>query len=67
MALSYPPIPLPGVEPEALRETSLALKETAEILTGVRGDRGLSAVTWNDLVTLGLILPSQIPLTIGNR
>jgi hypothetical protein len=67
MAARYPPIPDPSADPVALRSTALALKETAEILTRQRGDRAKSAVTWDDLVELGLILPSQVPLTPANR
>jgi len=67
MAAKYPPIPDPTSDPVALRNAAVALKETAEILTRQRGDRSLSAVTWQDLVELGLILPSQVPLTPGNR
>ncbi len=61
MAVRYPPIPEPSLEPEALRRSDLALKETVEIMTGVRGNRGDSVVTWNDLVDLGFIVPAQIP------
>jgi len=57
----YPPIPEPSLEPEALRRSDLALKETLEIMTGVRGNRGDSVVTWQDLVDLGFIVPAQIP------
>ena len=57
----YPSIPEPSLEPEALRRSDLALKETLEIMTGVRGNRADSIVTWQDLVDLGFIVPSQIP------
>lgn len=57
----YPPIPDSSIDPEALRKTDLALKETLEIMTGVRGNRGDSVVTWNDLLALGLIVKEQIP------
>lgn len=67
MAARYPPIPDPAADTVALRSTALALKETAEMLTRQRGDRSLSAVTWQDLVELGLILPSQVPITPSNR
>jgi hypothetical protein len=67
MAPRYPPVPEPSTDLVSLRSTALALKETAEILTGNRGNRSLSVVTWQDLVDLGLILPSQVPITPSNR
>lgn len=57
----YPPIPDSSTDPEALRRTDLALKETLEIMTGVRGNRGDACVTWQDLVDLGFIVPTQVP------
>lgn len=67
MVARYPSIPDPTSDPVALRSTALTLKETVEILTRQRGDRTISAVTWQDLVDLGLILPSQIPVGPGNK
>lgn len=61
MAVKYPPIPEPSTNPEALRRSDLALKETIEIMTGQRGNRADATVTWQDLVDLGLIIPAQIP------
>jgi hypothetical protein len=57
----YPSIPEPSLEPEALRRSDLAIKETLEIMTGTRGNRLHSVVTWQDLLDLGLILPTQVP------
>ena len=57
----YPSIPEPSLEPEALRRSDLALKETLEIMTGVRGNRLNSVITWQDLIDLGLALPTQVP------
>lgn len=57
----YPSIPDSSTDPEALRKTDLFLKETLEIMTGVRGNRAHSVVTWQDLLDLGLIVPEQIP------
>jgi len=57
----YPPIPDPSLDPEALRRSDIAIKETLEIMTGQRGNRGDSCVTWQDLVDLGIVLPTQIP------
>ena len=61
MALRYPPLPEPSIDPEALRRSNLAVKETLEIMTGVRGNRADSVVTWQDLVDLGFIVPTQVP------
>jgi hypothetical protein len=59
----YPSIPDPTIAPEALRTTAMALKEGYEILSRQRGDRSMSAVSWQDLVSLGLIKASQVPKT----
>jgi hypothetical protein len=43
-------------------ETVVTMKQAVETLAGQRrGSRGESAVTWNDLVDLGLITALQIP------
>lgn len=63
MAQKYPAIPDPVANINSVRDTSAALKEGMEILTRQRGDRSLSAVTWQDLLALGLINPTQIPKT----
>jgi hypothetical protein len=63
MASKFPVIPDPTTDPNALRVTSMALKESVEILTQQRGTRSLSAVTWQDLVELGLIPASRAPKT----
>lgn len=57
----YPSIPDPSLEPEALRRSDVAIKETIEIMTGVRGNRLNSIVTWQDLIDLGFIVPTQVP------
>jgi len=61
MAAKYPSIPAPAAEPVALRASCDALKETVEILTLNRGNHLLGAVTWQDLIDLGLALPTQVP------
>lgn len=63
MAQKYPAIPDPILDLNSVREATAALKEGQEILTRIRGDRSLSAVTWQDLLALGLIKPDQIPKT----
>lgn len=59
----YPSITEPLAEINSVRDTAAQLKETAEVLTGQRGTRSLAAVTWQDLLELGLIKPDQVPKT----
>jgi hypothetical protein len=41
----------------------MAMKERVEVISGQRGtDMMLSAVTWEDLVSLKLIKANQVPL-----
>ena len=61
MAAKYPSIPSPAADLVALRASADALKETVEILTLTRGNHLLAAVTWQDLIDLGLCLPTQVP------
>lgn len=61
MAAKYPSIPSPQADPEALRASCDALKETIEMLTLQRGNHLNGAVTWQDLIDLGLALPTQVP------
>lgn len=63
MAQKYPGIPQPIADVNNLQVAASATKEAVEILTRQRGDRSLSAVTWQDLLALGLITASQIPPT----
>jgi hypothetical protein len=44
-----------------MRQSVLALKQGFEILTHQRKNAANAAVTWADLVALGLIQQSQIP------
>lgn len=62
-AKNYPSIAEPLAEINSVRDTAAQLKETAEILIGQRGTRSLAAVTWQDLLALGLIKPDQVPTT----
>lgn len=61
MAARYPSIPSPQADLVALRSTGEALKETVEMLTLQRGSHLNGAVTWQDLIDLGLALPTQVP------
>lgn len=64
MSSVIPGIPDPGLSNESLRETAVMTKQAIEILAGQRvvKNKANAAVTWNDLVNLGLITPLQIPL-----
>lgn len=61
MAVKVPAVPEPVQTLESLRQTSAALKEGVEVLSGQRGTKLNAAVTWQDLIDLGLILASQVP------
>ena len=56
-------IPDPSGDPESLRQTTAALKENVEVLTSQRGQKTHAAVTWQDLIDLKLILPTQVPMS----
>lgn len=47
----------------SVRATAAALKEGVEVLQGIRGDRTYAAVTFQDLLRLGLITANQLPKT----
>jgi hypothetical protein len=49
----------------SLRTAVAALKDLVEDLSGQRGTVGDSAVTFNDLVRLGLIERERIPKQLG--
>ena len=56
-------IPVPYETPHSLRITAMAMKERLEVLSGARGKTlREAAVTWDDLVELGLIKPEQVPV-----
>lgn len=57
----FPSIPEPRPEPNVLAECMRAVKQIAEVLTRQRGKPAQSAVTWQDLVDLGLITADRIP------
>jgi hypothetical protein len=44
-----------------MRDASIALKQSIEVLTGNRGSKLNAGVTWQDLLNLGLIVASQVP------
>jgi hypothetical protein len=58
---SYKAIPDPLPDLNSLRETALATKEAVEVLTRQRRPISAGAVTWKDLVDLGLIPLRKVP------
>lgn len=54
-------VPEPGVTPDSHRIALQALKQNVEVLTQQRKPKASSAVTWQDLLDLGLITPNQLP------
>jgi hypothetical protein len=60
-------IPEPYTNVDSLRATAMATKELVETLAGQRGHPNTVAVTWGDLLSLGLIKPEQVPKDIGQR
>jgi hypothetical protein len=61
MAAKYPPIPEPTTDPGSLRDSVLALKQGFETLSHQRANPLVAAVTWSDLLALGLITAAQVP------
>ena len=61
MTIKVPSVPEPTTTPESLRLSVLALKEGVEVLSAQRGSKLNAAVTWQDLVNLRLIKPTQVP------
>lgn len=61
MALKYPAITDPSTDPENLRLAVLALKQAFEIHSQQRGSKLNGAVTYQDLVDLGLITIAEVP------
>ncbi len=57
----YPAVPDPSLKVESLRDSVLALKQAFEIHSAQRGKRLDAAVTWQDLVDLGLIDLADVP------
>lgn len=61
MPPKLPSIPMPQASLPALFQTAVTTKEVAEVLGGVRGPKKDAAVTWGDLVRLGLITADKVP------
>ena len=60
-------IPSPVENLHALTATAIATKELVEMLAGQRGLATDVAVTWGDLVRLGIITKDRIPSDIGQN
>lgn len=58
---NYAAIPDPELTLESVRNSVVALKEAVEVLTRQRQPIEAGAVTWQDLLDLGLIERVQIP------
>lgn len=58
-------IPEPYQDVGALYRTAVTTKELVEGLAGQRGGTRDVAVTWGDLIDLGLIKPDQAPDELG--
>lgn len=60
-------IPEPYEDVASLRATAMANKELTEMLAGQRGQPLDAAVTWGDLLRMGLIKQEQVPTDIGSH
>jgi hypothetical protein len=58
-------IPVPAPTLQSLLATAIALKSSLEVLVGSIGPKEQRAVTFVDLVNMGVILPDQIPEKFG--
>ena len=58
-------IPVPAQNVQSLLVTVIALKSAIEVLIGSIGSKEQRAVTFVDLVNMGVILPDQIPEKYG--
>ena len=56
-----PTVPEPLQEVGALFRTCYALKQTTDMLTGQTREIGERAMTWNDLLRLGLVTQPDLP------
>lgn len=62
---NQPTIPVPSEDVRSLHSTAAATKELVEQIAGQRGAVGDAAVTFDDLVRLGLIARDKIPRKLG--
>lgn len=60
-------IPEPYENLASLRASLQATKELVELLAGQRGQAYTTAVTWQDLLDVGLIKHEQVPKDLGSR
>jgi len=64
-ALRLPQIPEPNTTIPSLHTTALALKSAVDVISGAVGPKEQRAVTFVDLVNMGLITMDQIPEKFG--
>ncbi len=57
----YGAIPIANANIQSLLNAANAVKQAIDVLTGQTRNKGATAVTWDDLVALGLIEKSQVP------
>lgn len=67
MSRKFPTIPEPYETISSIRVATQAIKEGVEMLSGQRGDADDCAVTWGDLIRLGLIKKDQVPKDVGSN
>lgn len=59
-------IPQPTPTLDGLMASVLAIKEMVEVLAAQRGDPRDTAVTWRQLLELGIVTPHDVPVDIGS-
>lgn len=60
-------VPHPGNDLSSVQSSVIALKEAVEVLMAQRGHPADHAVTWADLIRLGLAKEDQVPVTNASR
>lgn len=61
-----PAIPHPDATVLSMHQTLMQLVEAVQMLQGQRGSVSDCAVTWGELLALGLIKEDQIPTDVGD-
>ncbi len=61
----HPAIPQPESNIASMHATLVPMKEAVDMLQGATGTAYDCAVTWGDLLQLGLITKEQIPHDVG--
>ena len=63
--LRPPAIPVPQATLASLLEIVQTIKQAIELLNGTVGEKTQRAVTFADLINLGLVKPDEIPEKLG--